>query len=343
MIAAWGSRAAASMSRCCAVIAATLKTAGFPRQCCFLVATIAAVAANIAALRLEVNNTVAPIEGSVNLEPERSVSIELDVNGVMRAVTVPVGLLKNTTVASEVLETQLSTLSDDPSAWVGEGCTSARCAATVVLAELRRRARSRPTLRYLRVSKTASCVLFEALGDARRRDPATCGLELWLSGHHEVTRNDVPQNDPVFVTLRDPCERLASLYDHLRRLSPPGHAIHSFGDDAAAWGNHVLSSGESIEAWGTPGLTRPQSDYVSGRGGADAEIACLPTLRRDVERILAVHAPGCRLGELDSDNPACDRQREPPPRPAATICDAAAKIYPGDTLLWRRHCAPVGL
>ena len=198
----------------------------------------------------------------------------------------PAGLLENTTASSEVLETQLSTLSDDPSTWIGEGCASARCVTAVVLAELRRRTRPRPTLRYLRVSKTASCVLFEALGDARRRDPATCGLELWLSGHHEVTRDDVPQNDPVFVTLRDPCERLASLYDHLRRSSPPGHAIHSFRN-AAAWGNHLLSSGESIEAWGPPGFTRPQRDYVeSGQGGAEAEIACLPTLRRDVNASL---------------------------------------------------------
>ena len=310
----------------------------------FLVATTAAAAANVAVPRLEANDSVAreatPIEGRVPPEPERSVSIELDVNGVTHTVTVPAGLLENTTVSSEVLETQLSTLSDDPSTWIGEGCASARCVTAVVLAELRRRTRPRPTLRYLRVSKTASCVLFEALGDARRRDPATCGLELWLSGNHEITRDDVPQNDPVFVTLRDPCERLASLYDHLRRSSPSGHAIHSFRN-AAAWGNHLLSSGESIEAWGPPGFTRSQRDYVeSGQGGAEAEIACLPTLRRDVERILAAHAPGCRLGELETDNPACDRQLEPRPRPTAAVCDAAAMIYPGDTALWRRHCVP---
>ena len=276
----------------------------------FLVATTAAAAANVAVPRLEANDSVArdatPIEGLVPPEPERSVSVELDVNGVKHTVTVPAGLLENTTASSEVLETQLSTLSDDPSTWIGEGCASARCVTAVVLAELRRRTRPRPTLRYLRVSKTASCVLFEALGDARRRDPATCGLELWLSGHHEVTRDDVPQNDPVFVTLRDPCERLASLYDHLRRSSPPGHAIHSFRN-AAAWGNHLLSSGESIEAWGPPGFTRPQRDYVeSGQGGAEAEIACLPTLRRDVTY------PCCACAGL---SPRRARDRQPGVRP----------------------------
>ena len=124
----------------------------------FLVATTAAAAANVAVPRLEANDSVArdatPIEGRVPPEPERSVSIELDVNGVTHTVTVPAGLLENTTVSSEVLETQLSTLSDDPT-WIGEGCASARCVTAVVLAELRRRTRPRPRKRRVLL---ADCV-----------------------------------------------------------------------------------------------------------------------------------------------------------------------------------------
>ena len=215
-------------------------------------------------------------------------------------------------------------------------------------------------LHYMRPAKTGGTSLVHMMKAAQKTaanlsaDPCA---PLRIHGHlslHAALRPGMVS----FAVLREPCERFVSIHGYIRRPQAlrlhPNDPVHRLSSPRS-WAELLLHSRSYRTQWsyhGTP--TRPlavgqmeahvvpwkQSAYV----GNSTLVACLPQMRRDVQRIFDDHAPGCRLPLEAHDNHyvppdanaslASDRARDDP-----LLCELVARLYPEDVKLWERHCA----
>ena len=198
---------------------------------------------------------------------------------------------------------------------------------------------------------------------------------------------NLPPGAMAFVVLREPCERFASAYDELRGQLTGQHGMpHS--DEAylriangtqgvLQWANLLLNGKGSLGAMdmiirNKKGLFRQdleQESYIhmwkqqTWVAPQRTSCACLPTLRSDIDAILARYAPGCQM-------PAHSRQDNvhyhpleltanqshvgaPHPsawslsslgsrtaaRPTPELCRMVDALYPEDVALWKSQCA----
>lgn len=227
------------------------------------------------------------------------------------------------------------------------------------------------TLNFMRIPKTGSTSLLEAMGKAQKRHKACKPLRLHF---HDITVDFLepkegaasllatpalrcgplprcPAHPPSplraalavasFAVLREPCERFISIYDHLvahKALDAKDFATRN----AMAWATLLKNNADERRQWlyaqqrAVPLHHRvpwQQTAYV----GPHTATACLPTMHSDVQAIFDEHLPGCALPHIPEQNVASRHSALPSPQ----LCGLVRHIYPDDVRLWEERCSHV--
>lgn len=195
------------------------------------------------------------------------------------------------------------------------------------------------TLNFMRIPKTGSTSLLEAMGKAQKRHKACKPLRLHF---HNITVDFLePKEVASFAVLREPCERFISIYDHLvahKALDAKDFATRN----AMAWATLLKNNADERRQWlyaqqrAVPLHHRvpwQQTAYV----GPHTATACLPTMHSDVQAIFEEHLPGCALPHIPEQNVASRHSALPSPQ----LCGLVRHIYPDDVRLWEERCSHV--
>ena len=167
---------------------------------------------------------------------------------------------------------------------------------------------------YLRIAKTGSSSLLEMFKAAREREPQACS-RLATHFHDMLPRKirHIYQPPVTFAVMREPCERFASTYDYVRRplayRKHPDDPVHGLEDGVAGaieWAKLLLNNKSYRLLWSQHTSEGPtlaedqtmshvigwqQSAYIDNH----TKVACLPTMRDDVQAIFDEFLPGCQL------------------------------------------------
>ena len=212
---------------------------------------------------------------------------------------------------------------------------------------------TRGAVQYLRIAKTGSTSLLDMFRAAHSHAPSAC-KRLMLNGHSTVPRDLAPDEpEATFAVMREPCERFASQYDHVRTISchrfvrsrrphDPVCSLSHGVKGAIAWAELLLANSSYARHWGVgpPTAERPtwsvvawpQSAYVD----ADVKVACLPTMRRDVQAIFDEFLPGCVLPASREENRRGSSSS--PTEANDALCAKVRKLHPEDFELWNQRC-----
>jgi hypothetical protein len=184
-------------------------------------------------------------------------------------------------------------------------------------------------LSYLRPPKTGSTTVHDTLHMALAQNPVKCaGLH---ARDHSAFASDVA--GPKMTIIREPCDRLMSQYNHAK---PHGNYT------LLEWGHKLLTDktlAEKIFVKQSRYATKDadkwpvciwwaQSNYIDN----ETEVGCTPTLRRDLQRIVSKHLPGCVVPDVGVNNAHDHASGD------AAECELAAQLYPEDVKLWKEHC-----
>ena len=222
------------------------------------------------------------------------------------------------------------------------------------------RRRSGTNLQFLRIAKSASRSLLDVMIEARDRQPDKCA-GLAFTGSHALTRNQIDAALPVFVVLREPCERFLSIFYGLRES---GKVSKKHGLDQITpldWARRLLETpglrrqfsyiGNSTNDFDTTDhgnlrLSWKQSTYF-GEDGQHSLAACLPTFLDDAQSIVLRFLPGCKLVQQPQSEEEESQDASPPHAhlheynrtTTAELCELVGALYPEDVALYQRHCA----
>lgn len=208
----------------------------------------------------------------------------------------------------------------------------------------------KPLLNYMRISKTGSTTLIDALTRAKKASPAACSP---LRIHnHDVTADVLatlqnsthPSIYTSFVVLREPCQRFASIYSHLKVHLPKDDSIYQTRTPEQ-WGRLLLRNSSLRNSFLYHGAREAvmhhripwqQSAYVSNT----SMVACLPSMFADVQRFLNDFARGCTMHvHVNGTKSHTVKNRLMHPPCSSKCCEIASILYAEDVSLWNRRCA----
>mmetsp|Transcript_12359 Transcript_12359/g.29013 ORF Transcript_12359/g.29013 Transcript_12359/m.29013 type:complete len:327 (-) Transcript_12359:83-1063(-) len=206
-------------------------------------------------------------------------------------------------------------------------------------------------LHFLRIAKTGSTGLLKIMHAAKDRSEGACASVVTHQGHGRTYNPDWTS----FVIIREPCERFASIFEHMKAVLPE---VRIFSN-AEAWGLHMLANRSYFDEFQF--ITQPgdqyghaphrtmhhmvpwaQAAYIEGPPWSKAVakhpnfVGCLPTLHKDVQRILDHYAPGCDLGAANKTARENVRQYNRTFNPG--LCKTVRELYPRDFELYDAHC-----
>lgn len=192
-------------------------------------------------------------------------------------------------------------------------------------------------LHWMRIPKTGSTSLKSMLSKAQMANPAACkAIEIHF---HDWTAAELVGDDESFAVLREPVQRFFSIWGHLRHWL--GASIRQL-DSPAAWGNALLQDEGLRNSFMYHGTSKAAFHHrVSWQQYAylnnQTAIACLPTMQRDVQRIMDRHAPGCRV-EAEVYRNVNRAHKSFSPEVVDQVRLLVQKLYPEDVAAWEHHC-----
>merc|ERR1712217_817710 len=145
------------------------------------------------------------------------------------------------------------------------------------------------------------------------------------------------------AVMREPCERFISATFYIQFWNKDLLDAKALLDPKV-FAKALLDDADLRKRWlypgyhkGIPKCTWQQSAWV----GKNTTVLCLPTVQKDLQKVLSKFAPSCQNIQLTHKNV---NHYDPKDWFNKNTCDLVYKIYPDDLKLWKEHCGdrPVG-